>query len=169
MACIACGRSFHNECEDGCEECHAEQDKKVKAISQSYGTRGQPVKAPEDVTDPYSTGRKRAAIQYPLFRTNPCEWRGKKNVGGGVPIVGCIDGKQEHRHHGPIKNPLRNEPGNVHRICTHCHNRWHTTNDSDYDESLYETLPHDPIKADEIDLIANEAKWRIQSGKNNGS
>lgn len=90
--------------------------------------------------DQQSTGRKRAARLYPLDRNAPCEWRGKKNQGGGDnPIQGCTDGMQLNRHHGPDKNTLNNEPGNVHRICTHCHNRWHAKNDPDYD-------PNKPLK-----------------------
>jgi hypothetical protein len=159
MGCTACGRFFHDECEEGCETCHGNEDRKVKTLT---GDRGAPTKNPEDVTDPYSTGRKRAATQYPLFKTNPCEWRGKKNVGGGEPIIGCISGLQQDRHHGPVKNPLRNEPGNVHRICKHCHNRWHAVNDSIYDEAAYDLLPHSPEPADELELLANEAKWRLK-------
>lgn len=71
--------------------------------------------------DVKSTGRKRAALLYPLDKNHPCEWRGKKNCGGGLkPIVGCLDGFQRHRHHGPVKNPVHNEQGNVHRVCATC-------------------------------------------------
>src|SRR5205809_2598849 len=77
--------------------------------------------------DQQSTGRKRAAKAYPMDPTMLCEWSMKKNVGGGKnPIVGCLAGLQQARHHGPDKNTLNNEQGNVHRICHHCHNRWHT-------------------------------------------
>lgn len=158
MACTACGRFFHNECEIGCEACHGDDDRSVKILT---GARGAPLKDPDRVTDPYSTGRKRAATQYPIFKTNPCEWRGKKNCGGGEPIVGCINGLQKDRHHGPVKNPLRNEPGNVHRICAHCHSRWHAVNDPIYDEAAYDKKPHAPEPADELELLANEAKWRM--------
>lgn len=160
MACISCGRGFHQECEIGCVDCHEDYSQIAKSFRS--GTKGQPVKDPEDITDPYSTGRKRAAIQYPLFRTNPCEWRGKKNVGGGEPIVGCIKGLQQDRHHGPVKNPLRNEPGNVHRICKYCHNRWHAVNDPIYDEVAYNSRPHAPEPADELELLANEAQWKLK-------
>lgn len=68
-----------------------------------------------------STGRKRAAKMYPLKRDDPCEWQGKANCGGGLhPILGCIKGVQEARHHGPDKNVTNNEAGNVHRICHAC-------------------------------------------------
>jgi hypothetical protein len=57
-------------------------------------------------------------------------------AGGGMfPIPGCLEasgtpGKQEHRHHGPILLTTANVEGNVHRICTACHNRWHSLNDA---------------------------------------
>jgi hypothetical protein len=90
--------------------------------------------------DQQSTGRKRAAGLYPLNRDADCEWRFGLSCGGGEsPIQGCIDGKQLARHHGPEKNTLNNDPGNVHRICHHCHNRWHAANDKDYD-------PNKPLK-----------------------
>jgi len=92
------------------------------------------------LTDQQSTGRKRAARIYPLDRKQPCEWRGQPRKGGGlVPIQGCDDGLQLARHHGPDKNTLNNDEGNVHRICNHCHNRWHSKNDKNYD-------PNKPLK-----------------------
>lgn len=160
MGCLGCGRSFHDECETDCETCHGEEDRKVKTLSLVGAGRGAPTK--EDPGDPYSTGRKRAAVKYPLYRTNPCEWRGKKNCGGGTPIIGCISGKQQDRHHGPIKNPLHNELGNVHRICKPCHNRWHAVNDPEYDETMYSKTKHEPESATELELLANEAYWKVK-------
>lgn len=160
MACVGCGRGFHDECDTGCDNCHGEEDRVVKTFI-GRG-RGQPVKNPEDIKDPYSTGRKRAAIQYPIFKTNPCEWRGKKNCGGGTPIVGCIKGLQVDAHHGPIKNPLRNEPGNVHRICKPCHVHWHAINDPIYDEAKYEKLPHSPEEATHDELLINDTYWKMK-------
>jgi hypothetical protein len=161
MPCLECGRDFHDECDYGnCNECHPNVEKLVK----TFTATGAPVKNPQDVTDPKSTGRKRAAQLYPIFEDAPCEWQGKKNCGGGkYPIVGCIDGKQRHRHHGPVKNTLRNESGNVSRICHNCHNRWHALNDPVYDEVEYSKLPHTPLAATEMELLASEAKWRIKS------
>jgi hypothetical protein len=159
MGCIACGRNFHEECDTGCEVCHSDTDRVMRAVTHAMGA---PLKDSDKVTDPYSTGRKRAAVQYPIFKTNPCDWRGKKNCGGGEPIVGCIAGFQKDRHHGPIKNPLRNEPGNVHRICKFCHNRWHTVNDPIYDELKYESLPHRPELATDTELMENELYWKLK-------
>lgn len=92
--------------------------------------------------DQQSTGRKRAARAYPLHRDQPCEWRNKVGQGGGnFPIKGCDNGLQQSRHHGPDKNTLNNEDGNVHRICHTCHNRWHAANDPNY-------IPGKPIRGD---------------------
>jgi hypothetical protein len=162
MGCPSCGRGFHEECIIGCNDCHGKEDKLVRTLVHS-GTMGAPLKNPEDIKDPYSTGRKRAAIQYPIFKTNPCEWRGKKNCGGGKEtIIGCIDGFQRDAHHGPVKNPLRNEPGNVHRICKHCHNRWHELNDGIYDEATYNEMSHNPEIATELELLANVEYWKLR-------
>lgn len=109
--------------------------------------------------DQQSTGRKRAAKMYPLDPEGDCEWRMQKNCGGGeYPIVGCMKGKQEARHHGPDKNTLNNEKGNVHRICHFCHNRWHTLNDPDYVWSANHPK-HNPWSATIIDIVENEDFW----------
>lgn len=96
-------------------------------------------KTEDSLKDQQSTGRKRAAKLYPLNPDAYCEWSGKRNQGGGShPIDGCgirpgsSIGLQQARHHGPDKNTLNNEVGNVHRICTPCHNEWHSKNDKDY-------------------------------------
>lgn len=165
MGCPSCGRGFHFECDnEGCENCHTDPEVVIRNIKNTANV-GAPIKDPEDVRDPHSTGRKRAAQLYPIFKGEACEWRGKKNCGGGIPIIGCIDGVQQARHHGPVKNTLRNEPTNVHRICTKCHNRWHTVNDPEYDEKKYEDLPHSPEAATELDLIVGEASWKVKKIK----
>ena len=95
--------------------------------------------------DPLSTGRKRAAQMYPIAPGQVCEWAGLKRAGGGViPIVGCIGRPASDRHHGPDKNTMNNAPGNVHRICDHCHNTWHALNDPHYGERPDHTLPFIP-------------------------
>jgi hypothetical protein len=114
----------------------------------------------EGLKDPKSTGRKRAARLYPIIADGRCEWQGKKNCGGGrVPIVGCIDGKQTDRHHGPVKNTTRNHSGNVHRICKSCHNHWHELNDLIYDEKDYGLLPHDPEDATVEECAQAQLDW----------
>lgn len=109
--------------------------------------------------DQQSTGRKRAARWFPLDESAACEWRGMKNCGGGDhPIVGCVSGLQENRHHGSDKNTLNNEIGNVHRICRFCHARWHVMNDEGYVWGGYHK-PHNPQSATNQELIDNENYW----------
>lgn len=139
MACIACGRGF-------CEECLQGQDDKCCCT----GTLNSETKEPrgnykDDDAITISAGRKRAAVEYKIYPEKDCEWRFKANCGGGKhPIIGCLNGKQEHRHHGPIKNTARNEPSNINFICNNCHERWHKKNNFDYDEKVNENLPHNP-------------------------
>jgi hypothetical protein len=106
--------------------------------------------------DQQSTGRKRAARLYPLDPDKSCEWRGKANCGGGTsPIVGCVNGRQAARHHGPDKSTSNNEEGNVHRICHRCHNRWHAANNKDYDWTSTEVNAHSPREQTQVER--NEA------------
>lgn len=161
MGCPACGRGFHWECEEGCEECHGKEELdlgQLKSTPGLYGANGA-IKDSKDIKDRLSTGRKRAAELYPIIDHRACEWQRMKNCGGGIPIVGCLNGLQRDRHHGPIKDPIENTPGNVHRICKPCHNRWHTVNDPKYVEEEWAKTKHDPQPAEEIELLANEAYW----------
>ena len=99
-----------------------------------------------NLKDQQSTGRKRAARLFPLDPESPCEWAGSSNCGGGTnPITGCLSGKQQARHHGPIKDTTINDEGNVHRICHYCHNRWHAKNDVGYDWNQPDATPHSPL------------------------
>lgn len=110
--------------------------------------------------DQQSTGRKRAAKMFPLNDETLCEWAGKKNCGGGrFPITGCAGNLQQARHHGPDKNTLNNDHGNVHRICHQCHNRWHTLNDEGY---VWNSLqnPHEPKRANIQDFVEAENFWK---------
>lgn len=113
----------------------------------SRGGRSNSRRAKRDsqLKDQQSTGRKRAAKKYPLHPDSACEWQGMANCGGGAfPILGCLSGKQEARHHGPDKSTSNNELGNVHRICHYCHNRWHVLNDPGYDWNNPNATPHKP-------------------------
>ena len=120
-------------------------------------------KRASSLKDQQSTGRKRAAKLYPLDREAACEWRGKSNVGGGdYPIRGCIYGKQEARHHGPIKDTTVNDEGNVHRICHYCHNRWHVVNDPGYNWNRSNYPSHRPVDMTERereDAIIDEMRY----------
>lgn len=110
--------------------------------------------------DQQSTGRKRAARWYPIDETALCEWAMKKNCGGGKhPITGCAANLQQARHHGPDKNTLNNDKGNVHRICHTCHNRWHTLNDPDYVWGDVQ-IEHAPREANVIDISDSEDFWK---------
>lgn len=132
----------------------------------------------EDITDQTSTGRKRAAMLYPVEDGMTCEWAWLKNAGGGAkPIVGCngtvlLAAKGKHAvHHGPDKSTLNNEPTNVHRICVRCHNRWHAENDPLYPPVRPEggapfiplsgeVVPHDAeTKASMEDMFDSEMYW----------
>ncbi|MFG2268113.1 hypothetical protein [Streptomyces sp. NPDC048720] len=119
----------------------------------------QTYKDDSSLKDQQSTGRKRAARWFPIDKSALCEWAGKTNCGGGKhPITGCVGNLQQARHHGPDKNTLNNEKGNVHRICHTCHNRWHTLNDHDYVWNIVHEK-HDPAPASVDDFAANEKFW----------
>ena len=150
---------------------------------------GRPVLSPGEITDPTSTGRKRAAMLAPILTGSRCEWAGLRHAGGGVvPIAGCdghllVDKKggdkendlyQGDLHHGPDKNTINNAVGtNLHRICVDCHHRWHAANDQFYDKegrpgAAFPFLPvdpyflHDPstLSSDEDYLLAEEW-WKL--------
>lgn len=97
---------------------------------------GRPRMDESEMTDPESTGRKRAATALPTEQLNSmiCEWALLKEAGGGVhPIRGCHGNKATDRHHGPDKNTLNNQRQiNLHGICSFCHNEWHAKNDNTY-------------------------------------
>lgn len=162
MICIPCGRGFHKECyAQNCKSCHPKKKPVViegtsKPVKE-YKKRG---KTAEGLKDAASTGRKRAAELYPIDKEKPCEWQGLKNCGGGrYPIIGCVTNTQTDRHHGPVKDTTRNSVGNVHRICTRCHNHWHELNDPIYDQREFGLLPHDPESATPEELVQDELAW----------
>lgn len=130
---------------------------------------GRSLKRDSALKDQQSTGRKRAAKMYPLDRNAPCEWRKLSNCGGGVsPIVGCISGLQEARHHGPDKSVTNNEVGNVHRICHYCHYNWHAKNNEDYDWNSTLVVTHQPRPATESELANSALKemtYKAKKGK----
>ena len=169
--CLECQAGYPWWCTSNCED----------EVEPTGGNqRGGQVKDNSDVTDITSTGRKRAADAYPIIPGMECQWAGLKCAGGGiVPIIGCLGNKAVARHHGPDKNTLHNDAGNVHLICVHCHNRWHTANDSYYagerpsgDNTDSPWLPvgevkqHDSItKATAEEVINNELYWSTRKTK----
>lgn len=158
MSCIACVADCHGECYDPKDNACCCPPTTQLAIKASNAT-----KEDDEVTDPESTGRKRAAVLFPISKGMACEWRGLKDAGGGVKrIVGCVNGDASNRHHGPDKNTLNNSEGNVHRICATCHNRWHAANDSLYmgKKTLPDALPHDSeSRATPEEQVTNEMYW----------
>lgn len=166
MTCSMCTIGYHSSCQGGLCACSHTQG--VLAPSPTSKDEDEPTGEDEEVRgshrqrnggrnanssgrrdavlkDQQSTGRKRAARLYPLNRESPCEWQGSASCGGGLkPILGCVLGKQEARHHGPDKSVSNNEEGNVHRICHACHNRWHAANNADYDWNSTTVQAHNP-------------------------
>lgn len=158
MSCHNCGRGYHQECVNrkGCNTCHPPEPE-LEFLKPDSAIRPQ---RKTEYKDAESTGRKRAAKLYPLNSNEDCDWRLRKNCGGGRrPIIGCADGKQQHRHHGPVKKTTYNHEGNVHRICSACHVHWHELNDLIYDEGDYNLLPHEPIEASLEEVTKNHLDW----------
>lgn len=120
-------------------------------ITDGRKERGGQLKDADSVRDTESTGRKRAAVMFPIIKGMPCEWQGLKLAGGGVvPITGCLKGTATDIHHGPNKSTLGNYVGNVHRICSSCHNRWHSINDKFYDATRPSGMYWYPIVVDTV-------------------
>lgn len=151
---------------------------------------GRPVAEPSEITDIKSTGRKRAAMLYPILNGMLCEWAGLARAGGGKhPIVGCEwhvlegpgkTGVNGDVHHSPDKNTLNNSPGtlggNAHRICKSCHHTWHAQNDEFYGKNRPEAdepwlaqdgVEHDPFteaEPDELESVNAKRKGANQRG-----
>ena len=158
-----CNAGMHESCMDfDClcamnnhapiKEHNNDDEKRILDVDSDFGDRSPSRgksngKRDSALKDQQSTGRKRAAKLYPLPPDpTPCEWQNKKHCGGGPkPILGCIEGIQQARHHGPDKSVTNNEEGNVHRICHGCHYRWHAANDSTYDWNAAILTTHSPI------------------------
>ena len=179
MPCIACQSSNHWECfspviQDDLNVCCCGPD----LITNEPAKRGGPVKAAEDMVDPKSTGRKRAALVKPIEEGMECEWAHLARAGGGViPIVGCAGNEAKHIHHGPDKDTTNNDPEtNLWRVCTNCHNRWHTLNDPYYGTRPPAGTPfvpvtginhpHDPETTVDHMVMFNHELWWTTPSKN---
>jgi hypothetical protein len=104
------------------------------------------------VTDPQSTGRKRAAALYPLKDENgvpiPCDLANKTSptlpnyykvqIDGCGVRKGSLKANAQSRHHWSY-NTLDNERSNIGLLCHSCHNLIHSRNDP-YKADIYETL-----------------------------
>jgi hypothetical protein len=179
MSCLPCIAGWHNECvslifsvdlsTDDAEVflCCCSEKSTV-----TIAPEGRQLKSNEEIRDVESTGRKRAAQAKPIVEGMICEWANLKFAGGGVlPVVGCAGNIASDRHHGPDKSTLNNSAENLHAICDHCHNRWHTLNDPFYPKErpangapflplTGEPKAHDPItKATPEEVAANEKRW----------
>ena len=125
--------------------------------------RSGPQKDYGDITDVQSTGRKRCAVMYPIEDGMICEWANLKHAGGGVTnIFGCLGNPATNRHHGPDKNTLNNTEGNVHRICSSCHNYWHGQNDRFYGDRPSGTEPFIPLGASQWTIHDKETSATVQ-------
>ena len=178
MSCLSCGRMLHDECVDTVNSiCCCRRESVHESSPTGNGnsgdsgmpkaSRGRPLKNAADIEDPHSTWRRRASVEFPLDKEQPCEWLGLKNVGGGkYPIVGCVAGKQSSIHHGPVKITIGftdedgtpfdfNREGNLHKVCGRCHNLWHHWNDAPYDASEWSKYPNSPEEASTHEL----AQW----------
>lgn len=157
--CIFCYAEMPCEHDDILSERVEEADIIVEESGDDDSRRGpgRPQKDIGDFEDPVSSGRKRAAVLAPIEPGLVCEWAYLRNAGGGPkPIKGCAGNPASDRHHGPDKSTFNNELGiNLHRICDHCHNRWHSANDEFYGERpvdnseyvpIVEWSPHDPTE-----------------------
>lgn len=189
-ACVYCAVALHEEClrptivsEDGPEFiCCCPRDDMVGWVEREAPTASRSKAEPKalgEITDVLSTGRKRAAMLYPIYPGMVCEWSGLEFAGGGVePIVGCNgnliyptkDGSAGTVHHGPDKNTLNNHPANVHRICWSCHQTWHAKNNRYYGKRPSGDVPflpkaeyteHDPdTRADDL-ILGQVAAERV--------
>lgn len=153
MSCLACGRYLHDECLlDPCC-CRT-----AVTVEPTVELESNPFKEAKVLKDPLSTGRKRAVKVRTISPGDSCDWRLRKNCGGGKnPVTGCLDGVAKHIHHGPDKSTLNNEPNNLHKLCNNCHNRWHNANDWCLDP----TILHNPVPASVEEVAKYDIDWSI--------
>lgn len=138
QVCVLCVAGFPHPVEECLNPEGATPDSIQDAIKAAIG---RPQKDAQEMADPESTGRKRAAQALPAEQLEGmiCEWALLKEAGGGIhPIRGCHGNKATDRHHGPDKNTLNNSRSsdterNLHAICSFCHNEWHAKNDNSYE------------------------------------
>lgn len=168
--CIDCAEGFPELCQLGGCKREPEVTSLKDILASDVFSEPEPTKKVRDsrrkkndmnLKDPQSTGRHRAvAIHGKADPEEPCEWRGLANCGGGhFPILGCDSGVQENLHHGPDKSTLNNERSNIHKICSQCHNRWHTMNDPDYEWDGHHP-DHSPRKPTDSDFTIDNQRWK---------
>lgn len=164
---------------ESCEDAEPDTQTKVSDIfNPEKRERGRPPKEDDNLTDPISAGRKRAAAKVKIDKGDMCEWSMLKAAGGGrTPITGCPGYPATDLHHGPNKSTLCNdrpednvEHVNLHKICARCHNRWHAINDRFYESERpvdnSEWLPtgefewHDPVTKEDAKMV-----FAIEAGR----
>lgn len=171
-----CVVGYFEEHVDG--ECSLTREKtdseESELLSEPLGIMPEVSRTPKEdklVSDVKSTGRKRAVQVKPIPKEGMlCEWAKLRFAGGGVfPIIGCLGNNATDIHHGPDKNTLNNTLDNLHRLCSTCHNRFHTLNDPTYPPEnigyewlpLGQTRPHDPkTEATNEEILNNEIWWK---------
>ncbi len=177
LICLPCQAECHWECinPEDLEGVLACCCKPVEVLSAENGPRGGPTKDPAEMLDPTSTGRKQAAKLKPIEGGMICEWKLLARAGGGViPIVGCIGNLAKNIHHGPDKDTTNNGDENLHRVCSECHNRWHSLNDPFYGSRTPAGVPfipltgtnhqHDPNTLASIEVAyAHELWWSTKA------
>ena len=185
--CLDCAEGFHSLCTLGCTPCHGklseqivdspeasdtlEADQEIDRVRKTRKGKNKndaKKKARDrELKDPQSTGRHRAVTLHgKADPSQPCEWQEMANCGGGsFPILGCVSGVQENLHHGPDKNTLNNERNNIHKICSRCHNRWHTLNDPGYEWDGHHAA-HSPREPTLEDIKLDNERWKTVVIKN---
>ena len=158
--CVNCAADFPDPfCLWSDEGCRQNEEVEEVATDFEFGTEPTEERV---MKDPVSTGRKRAAVLYPISGGQVCDWAFRKNAGGGIdPIIGCTGRPASHIHHGPDKSTLNNDKSNISIVCEFCHNRWHVANDKYYgkrpeDNSTW--IPHVNIIGREIQPLSTIQK-----------
>lgn len=96
-SCWGCVTGLHFEClapvdetEEGFVHCCCSLAQVIVDDVEEKRSVGRPMLEVSEITDIRSTGRKRAAMLYPIFENMVCEWAGLRYAGGGIePIIGC--------------------------------------------------------------------------------
>lgn len=136
--CIFCYAELPHEpteaCESEQEELIVDVDIPEELIPSTPAPVGRPPKEGDEMANVEAAGRKRSVRAKPIRPGDICEWARLYEAGGGIePIEGCPGNPAIHVHHGPDKSVLNNDVvNNLSKVCTHCHNRWHTANDKYY-------------------------------------
>lgn len=127
------------------------------------------------VTDQLSTGRKRAALLFPLKNEDgspkPCEFARRysvlpvyteQNMDGCGIRQGTATGIAQARHHLNY-DTLDNSEENVVRICHSCHNKLHALNDP-YKDKIYQRIYGFTPKKEDLSHAAKALRSGVVTG-----